>query len=842
MYFHQILDPGIHIALVGGGQFCRRLLAFLHSDDFVDFRPQIVGVADIDEFAPGMVYARELNLAVTDDYREFYNDPRLNVLVELTDDPLLSEKIIHDIPPDVFLIDHRQSRALWDALQMERLKLYFQKSLETEKDDPEAVIGLSCFLMEKMEDILRSRNERSYQIEVELTEHERTLSQIIQGSTIPTFVINANHIVTHWNRAMEQLTGWPAETVVGTNKQWAPFWKRERPTMADVILDQVGEAEIEKLYATKWRKSALIEGGYEAEVFFPKLGGRGKWCFFTAAPIKRPDGRIVGAIETLWDRTEDKKAAEERERHSRESNALLAIYAALNAPTGTTERIHAALNEVARFLMADGVCIFLADPDGRYRMQYSLGLSREHCRKGHTAAQDSIINQVAESGQFTLIDPLAEGCPDEICLHETPRIRSLAFIPIRTKENPRFGVIRIGSRRKGQFANQQRSILKLIGNRIGVTIENALLQEQLAKSEEMYRSLFNNDPNPIFIIDQETLEILDINQRAEDCYGYTAQELNGRRFASLGAEDDHQMEAALRDLPADQPALFSKQRHFGKNGRPFFVNINVGHTMYGEQSALIASTTDITETVEKETQLIQAGKMTTLGVMAAGMAHEINQPLNVIQICADYFLKMVNRGQPIPDTDLASMARDISSNVERATNVIKHVRDFARQSEVVRSQLILNAPIQDVFKVLGHQLKAHEIEVELDLDPTLLPISAEHNRLEQVFINLVSNAIDAIDEKSTHPDYKGGPKKLRIETFSENGQVVARVVDTGIGMSIETRNKIFEPFYTTKKVGKGTGLGTSISYGIIKDYQGTIQVESALGQGTTFTIRFPVLA
>jgi len=237
--------------------------------------------------------------------------------------------------------------------------------------------------------------------------------------------------------------------------------------------------------------------------------------------------------------------------------------------------------------------------------------------------------------------------------------------------------------------------------------------------------------------------------------------------------------------------------------------------------------------------LIQAGKMTTLGVMAAGMAHEINQPLNVIQVCADFFLKMLRRGQPISDDDLKTMANDIVANVERATRVIKHVRDFARQSEVVKNRVNINDPITDVFKVLGHQLKVHQIELKLDLDPNVPLIMAEHNRLEQVFINLVSNAIDAMDQKSEQPGQESPGKILMIKSFAENGYVCVDVSDTGIGMTEEVKNKIFEPFFTTKKIGKGTGLGTSISYGIVKDYDGTITVESQVGQGTTFKIRFP---
>ncbi len=222
----------------------------------------------------------------------------------------------------------------------------------------------------------------------------------------------------------------------------------------------------------------------------------------------------------------------------------------------------------------------------------------------------------------------------------------------------------------------------------------------------------------------------------------------------------------------------------------------------------MVSTTDITEVVEKETQLIQAGKMTTLGVMAAGMAHEINQPLNVIQVCADFFLKMLKRGAKIDDEDLRTMANDIVANVERATGVIKHVRDFARQSEPVRSKVNINEPIKDVFKVLGHQLKVHDIDVQLDLDPDLPYIMAEHNRLEQVFINLVSNAIDAMDEKSKRADTQESVKQLSLKSFVQENHVIVQVSDTGTGMSEEVKNKIIRTLFYDQKSRQGHRAGS----------------------------------
>jgi C4-dicarboxylate-specific signal transduction histidine kinase len=187
------------------------------------------------------------------------------------------------------------------------------------------------------------------------------------------------------------------------------------------------------------------------------------------------------------------------------------------------------------------------------------------------------------------------------------------------------------------------------------------------------------------------------------------------------------------------------------------------------------------------------------------------------------------------------MSKDIIENVARAAGVIKHVRDFARQSERDLKKLDINEPIRDVFKVLGHQITVHSIEVVLELEDHLPSIRAEHNRLEQVFINLVTNAIDSMDEKSARTE---GPveKILTIKTFAQNGHVVATVSDTGTGMNEEVKNKLFEPFFTTKDTGKGTGLGTSISFGIIKDYNGTIRVETQEGKGSCFMVQFPAVS
>jgi PAS domain S-box-containing protein len=832
---------GARVGIVGGGQFCRKLMDFFQNKDLSVQKPDIIGVADIRPTAAGFQYAKRLGLFVTHDYRQLLMLEGLTVILEITSDPALPAAIARMLPDQVCLIDHFHSRYLWDTLQIEHIRGRIFEEFQSKKEDPRAVEALIGQCFDCFEQIISRRNNRSRHIEVELLEKERAQSQIIQGSTIPTFVINQEHRVTHWNKALEKLSGYKAEEVVGTNRQWAPFWQSERPTMADVILDQIDKQAIQVLYGSQWRESALIEGAYEAEVFFPKVGEHGKWLWFTAAPIKAPDGAIVGAIETLWDKTEDKKAEEERERHTQELAALCSIYTALSAPWPIDRRIEAALKEIQIYLKAVDICIFLQSDASDFYLKYHCGRPDAHPPKDHSPAYKEMIRRLAQSAQLQIFETLPPRPGPEFESLARAGFQCVAFIPISAKEKKAIGMLQIAGDQPKQFAPVERHALDLIGNRLGVAIENAMLQEQNIKSEEKYRSLFNNDPNPIFIISQQNLEILDINERAQECYGYSRSELQGSSFLNLGEPNDREVQYGLKHLALGQSILLAKRRHFRKGGRSFYVNLSVSHARYGEGDVLIGTTTDVTESIEKETQLIQASKMTTLGLMAAGMAHEINQPLNVIQICADYFLKTLQKGQPLADTELRSMANDIITSVDRATGIIRHVRHFARQSDVAKSKVDINAPIEDVFKVLGHQLKAHRIALDLDLDSNIPYIMADHNRMEQVFINLVSNAIDAMDEEAERQAKKKMTKCLRIRTHAANGDVIVTVSDNGAGMSEEVKSKLFEPFFTTKKVGKGTGLGVSISYGIIKDYQGRIQIESAPRRGTTFTLSFPAI-
>ncbi|MBE9591987.1 MAG: PAS domain S-box protein, partial [Proteobacteria bacterium] len=529
-----------NIVIVGGGRVCKAILKIVLGENLANEKLNILGVADINDKAEGLIYAKERGIFTTKNYKDLFTIKGLNLIIELTGDNKVLEKLKITKPAKVRLIDHFEAMSVWDFLQIEEERVRIKRDLRRHIAEPEKIETEFDLFSQQLAKIVEERTRHLQAVEKELVERGKTLSHIIQGNTIPTFVINKDHIVTHWNRACEKLTGYKAEEIVGTNKQWLPFRGEERPIMADVIVDEMKDEEIKKYYGHKWRKSVLIDGAYEAEDFFPQIGEKGKWLFFTAAPIKGADGETVGSIETLWDTTERKEAQE--------------------------------------------------------------ALQRAH---------------------------------DEL--------------EMRVEER---------------------------------TAELSKVNEELSRSEEKYKTLFNSAPTPIFIMDGQSFNIIDVNATALDCYQESREEMFKKTFSDLLFEEDKELEEGLKKLTNHQCGFYPRRRHIRKGGEPFYVNIVACHAKHMGIDSLIATTTDINENVEKEAQLIQASKLATLGTLASGMAHELTQPLNVIQVASDFFLKKLKKGEEVSNDDLRAMAEEIGSHVDRASKVIKHMREFARQSDL----------------------------------------------------------------------------------------------------------------------------------------------------------------
>uniref|UniRef100_A0A7C3ZBG5 histidine kinase n=1 Tax=Desulfobacca acetoxidans TaxID=60893 RepID=A0A7C3ZBG5_9BACT len=233
--------------------------------------------------------------------------------------------------------------------------------------------------------------------------------------------------------------------------------------------------------------------------------------------------------------------------------------------------------------------------------------------------------------------------------------------------------------------------------------------------------------------------------------------------------------------------------------------------------------------------MLHESKMAALGKMAAGVAHEINNPLAVIAEEAGWMKDLLKEEDVATSPhfkEFEEAIKKIEYHADRVKKVTHRLLGFARRMEPTVEKVMINEVLEECIGFLENEARYRNIDIHKELAPDLPTISSDPSQLQQVFLNILNNAIDAIG--------KDGTITLKTLHHPESQQIAVRISDTGPGMSQETLEKIFDPFFTTKEVGKGTGLGLSISYSIIEKLGGTINVESQVGQGTTFTIKLPV--
>lgn len=369
--------------------------------------------------------------------------------------------------------------------------------------------------------------------------------------------------------------------------------------------------------------------------------------------------------------------------------------------------------------------------------------------------------------------------------------------------------------------------------------ERKALEERVRQSELKYLAIFNNIPNSVFVLDQESLRILDCNTTAERVYGWTREEMLERSFLGFFLPAERKRYAS--QLKAF--TVLNRARHHTREGKPFYVDIMLSPSEYADRPVLLLSTHDITDRLEAEQKVVQAGKMATLGEMATGVAHELNQPLTVIKTASSFLLRKVRQQSAVEPEILGTLADEIDSHVDRASKIITHMRNFGRRTDLVLEPVLINEILLAATEFFGRQLAQREIALIWDLADGLPPIMAIPNLLEQVFTNLLLNAMDAIEERAESEP--GSPRRITIRSYLEAPLVSVQVSDTGSGIPKGIMPRLFEPFFTTKRVGKGTGLGLSISYGLIKDFGGSILVTNKDpfldpdGSGAVFTLRFP---
>ena len=369
----------------------------------------------------------------------------------------------------------------------------------------------------------------------------------------------------------------------------------------------------------------------------------------------------------------------------------------------------------------------------------------------------------------------------------------------------------------------------------------------LRRSERRYRVLIENDVRGIAVC--RTEEILFANARLGEMLGRSARELVGSSPEDLVSPEDR---PAFRLLESQGQADGHRPelRLARADGTFLWVEAATSPTDFGEQPALLINFDDITARKEaearrrelaeiarkQEEQLEHTARLAELGEMAAAISHELNQPLTGIRNYARNAFYMLEK-KAGSEEEIKGNLRLISNQVDRAAKIINEMRELTRRSDHQPGFVSINSVIRETADFLLPQMRLSGVDVHCSLDEGLPDIRGDRIRLAQVLLNLLTNARQAMEDSRI--------RRLDIRSHGEGDggdSLVVEVSDTGKGFSEEDAQKLFVPFFTTKKSGHGTGLGLSISSSIIKDHGGTIQARGARGQGATFTIRLPLPA
>lgn len=367
-------------------------------------------------------------------------------------------------------------------------------------------------------------------------------------------------------------------------------------------------------------------------------------------------------------------------------------------------------------------------------------------------------------------------------------------------------------------------------------------EEALRRSEELFSKAFRSSPQAISIATLQSGQILDVNDSFLNLFGYQRDEVIGRTTQALGlwetSDDRNSLIVRLRDQRRFRDVAC---RFRAKGGQTRNTLVSAEVIDLGREPCALFIYHDITERLSLEEQLRQSQKMEAVGRLAAGVAHDFNNILTIIQGHTALMLRK-HATQP----GLAESLKQVGTAAERAANLVRQLLAFSRRQVMQPKSLDLNETVQNMARMLNRML-GEDIVLKFDCVPDLPPIVADVGMIEQVLLNLVVNARDAMPMgghvtigTSLATVEEGAPLK---SSDARPGRFVRlSVADTGTGIDPAILPRIFEPFFTTKEVGKGTGLGLSMVYGIVKQHQGWIEVDSKVGQGTVFHIFLPFAA
>ncbi len=487
------------------------------------------------------------------------------------------------------------------------------------------------------------------------------------------------------------------------------------------------------------------------------------------------------------------------------------------------------LDRISQTLLVDRLAVFLEDAEhpGRFVLSRSMGL--------------------APRGPLDLsfLDPsrpaLARGClfvESARAAEETDSVRRTLedldlnyFIACRFHDHTA-AILGLGKTVDGDYlSSEDLELLSTIAGYVAIAVENARLYQSLEQKALQVERLKDFSENIVQSL-QIGIFTVDLEDRVESWNPQLEELLGIPRSEALRRKLD---EVLTRDLAGEIASRAPGEHVSGiyrfhlntRSNRHLVVNISIAPLLgkNGARLGRLVLLDDITQRVRLEDQMVQTEKLTSLGLLAAGVAHEVNTPLAVIS----NYIQMLAKQIP-PDDPRQRTIERIVKQTFRASEIVNNLLNFSRTGGAEPVEIDLNSVLEETLSLVQHPFRTAQVSVVRNYAQKLPPVLGSATRLQQVFLNLFMNARDAMPN--------GG--MLEVRSGAHNGSVEIEVSDTGAGIPSENIHRIFDPFFTTKATGRGTGLGLSVSYGIIKEHAGKVDVRSTPGKGTSFRLEFPV--
>ena len=590
--------------------------------------------------------------------------------------------------------------------------------------------------------------------------------------------------------------------------------------------------------------------GLTAEILRSRLQSLGTWGLLAAImvtgllfdPLKR-------LIQARVDRIFDRKRFDYRE-------TLVDFGRGLNSQTDLRALLDAIVERLPQTLLVTRVAVFLDPSSGTRNPNFALAAS--HGLTNLSPAESATLDlgffhfdHFGAPNHLFLENPhqaLALPGPQ---LHAASRLDLNYYLPCRVANREDAGtrtvaVIGLGRTNDGDFlSSEDMELLESLAGYIGIAIQNATLysrlEDKIAEFErlkEFHENIVESIDVGIVAVDLED-RVESWNTQMETMYGTRRSAALGQPLAAIFPADFAVRVAAVRDEVGTHTLY--KFRVPLPTGEVRIANIAIAPLVTRDfiKVGRIILVDDITDRIQLETQLSQAEKLSSIGLLAAGVAHEVNTPLAVISSYTQMLSKNLR-----DDARIAPVLEKITQQTFRASEIVNGLLNFSRTSGAEFTSIDLNQLLRDTATLLDHQFKTAQVRVLTDLDPTLPRIHGNQGKLQQVVLNLMLNAKDAM--------FRVPNATLTITTgctsgsdpMAGSGKVFATLQDTGGGIEEQHLHRIYDPFFTTKvkpQEGqhKGTGLGLAVSYGIMQEHAGKIHVDSEVGVGTTFRLEFP---